>query len=551
MTNISTTVNTISGMIIDVINETVYGGTIEIYNGNIAAITKDNRSYPHFIIPGFIDSHIHIESSMLVPHEFARIAVMHGTVGVVADPHEIANVLGIAGINYMIKNGETTPFKFYWGASSSVPPTPFESSGATINAHDVKHLLARSDISFLGEVMDVSGVLSHDSQTLTKISEAQKAGKKIDGHAPGLRGEALQEYIDTGISTDHESYSYDEALEKIKRGMLINIREGSAAKNFDTLVRLIDQYPNQCMFCSDDKSPHDLLKGHINQLVIRAIAQGCGLMNTLRSACVNPVKHYGLTVGLLQPSDPADFLVVDNLRDFTILQTYIDGNLVADNGFSAIRYAKASIINNFKVEPKLVADFNINPQNKPLHVIEAYDGQLITKNIIAMPTVTNHNTISDTFNDILKITVVNRYCTMPPALGFIKNFGLKSGALASSIAHDCHNIIALGVTDDDLCRAVNLIITHKGGICIITPDSEHILPLPIAGLMSDQPAEDIAHQHQELNTLAKKLGCTFQAPFMTLSFMALLVIPEIKLSDRGLFNGKLHKFIPLFTEVKK
>jgi len=535
--------NKVSGNLVDVLGEVIYPATIYIHEGKIVDIIKDNKKYNIFIIPGFIDAHIHIESSMLIPSEFARLAVTHGTIGAVCDPHEIANILGIEGIDYMIENGKSVNFKFYFGAPSCVPATVYETAGAELGIKEVEKLLKRKEIKFLGEVMNTPAVISGEFSIMEKINSALKYGKKIDGHAPGLKGKELKKYIATGISTDHECNTKEEALEKLKYGMKIMIREGSAAKNFDNLVPLIKDYPNDCMFCSDDKHPDDLVIGHINELVKRALKAGFDKMKVLKCASVNPVLHYGLDIGLLQKGDPADFVIIDNFEDFNILITYINGKIVAENGKSLLPQVKTKEINNFKAEKKEVSEFYLKKLNEKIEVIEVIDGQLITDRLQTNPKIVDNKVVSDPIRDILKIVVVNRYQNLSPAIGFIKNFGLKKGAIASSVAHDSHNIIAVGVTDEDICRAVNLIIENKGGICVVYDKNEEILPLPIAGIMTYKDGYKVADEYSRLDKLVKSLGSTLNAPFMSLSFMALLVIPKLKLSDKGLFDAERFEFI--------
>ena len=537
---------TISGNVVDVFNGTIYPGTLEIRDGKIASIVRDQKEYETFILPGLVDAHIHIESSMLVPSEFARLAVVHGTVATVSDPHEIGNVLGIDGVNYMIENGKTVPFKFYFGAPSCVPATPFETSGADIGVEEIEELLKSDDIKYLSEVMNFPGVLFEDPVVMAKIGLAKKYGKPIDGHAPGLRGKDLEKYVAAGISTDHETLEKEEALEKLKLGMKILIREGSAAKDFDTFSGLIGEYPDQCMFCSDDKHPDDLVLGHINDLVKRALKLGIDKMKVLRCACVNPVRHYGLGVGLLQAGDSADFIEVDSFERFNVISTYINGEIVAEKGRSLLPRVVANTVNNFRAQKKQVSDFSVAEEGEKVRVIEALDGLLITNRLGETPKVSDGSVVSDPDRDILKITVVNRYQDAPPAIGLVKNFGLRRGAIASSVAHDSHNVIAVGVTDEAICRAVNLIIEHQGGMVAVYDDIEKILPLPVGGIMSNEDGFEVARQYSELDRLAKELGSNLKAPFMTLSFMALPVIPKIKLSDKGLFDGEKFEMMDLF-----
>ena len=535
----------LKGNIVDIKNRKIFKGEITIIDGLISAIEEKPCIENHFILPGFVDAHIHIESSMLVPSEFAKIAVNHGTVATVSDPHEIANVLGIKGVEFMIENGKKTPFKFNFGAPSCVPATPFESAGAIIDSDGIKQLMANPDIKYLGEMMNYPGVIFDDAEVLKKIEWAKYYNKSIDGHAPGLTGDNLNKYISAGITTDHECFTYDEALEKLQKGMKVIIREGSAAKNFEALIDLLPEHFENMMFCSDDKHPDDLLLGHINQFCERAIAKDIDIFKVLQVACVNPVKHYGLDVGLLKVGDAADCIVVENLYDFKTLQTYINGALVFDKGESKIVSIDFEILNNFDTDKKLVSDFRYESNQSKIRVIECLDGELVTNEIIKDATTNNGNLISNTETDILKMTVVNRYENSKSSTAFIKNIGLKEGAIATSIGHDSHNIIAVGVSDEAICNAVNLIIDNKGGICAVSDDSEKVVPLPIAGIMSDQNAETIGKAYSELDEMAKGLGSKLHAPYMSLSFMALLVIPSLKLGDKGLFDGDTFKFTSL------
>ena len=533
------------GKIVDIQNKRIYKGELAFENGKITSIEEKQHDVNSYILPGFIDAHIHIESSMLVPSEFAKIAVTHGTVATVSDPHEIANVLGVEGVEFMIENGKKVPFKFNFGAPSCVPATSFESAGATINSDEIKSLLENPDIKYLTEMMNYPGVLFDDEDVMKKIAWAKQFNKPIDGHAPGLRGDDISKYINAGISTDHECFTFDEALEKLQKGMKILIREGSAAKNFEALIALLPGHFENMMFCSDDKHPDELILGHINQLCARAVDKGIDVFKVLQAACVNPVKHYNLKVGLLKVGDDADFVVVEDLISFKTLQTYINGTLVFDKGKSFINSVSFEKLNNFNCVKKVVSDFRVNASSKQIRVIEALEGQLVTNELIENAIVSNGNLVSNIQKDILKISVVNRYQNEKPAVAFIKNFGLKEGAIASSVGHDSHNIIAVGVSDEAICKVINLIIENKGGICVVSNSEEKIIPLPVAGIMSDKDGSTIAKQYAELDTMAKQLGSKLNAPFMTLSFMALLVIPSLKLSDKGLFDGTDFKFTSL------
>ena len=537
----------IQGNLIDILNRKIYPAEMEILDGKIAEMREIQADvFLPFLMPGFIDAHVHVESSMLVPSEFARLAVVHGTVATVSDPHEIANVCGMAGIQYMIENGKQVPFKFYFGAPSCVPATPFETAGGEINAADIENLMARPEIHYLAEMMNWPGTVNRDELVMEKIRISQKYGKPIDGHAPGLKGELAEKYVSAGPTTDHECFTAEEALGKIKLGMKISIREGSAAKNFEALIDLIDDYPGMIMFCSDDKHPDNLALSHINELAARAVAKGKDLFNVLRAACLNPIAHYGLNVGQLQVGDPADFILVKDLKGFQVIGTYIDGQKVFENGKTLIPSIKNELINNFKTSAKKSEEFQIKAKGSKVRIIEALDGQLITPEIEGKILIKDGFAESNPAEDILKITVVNRYEDAPPAMAFIKNFGLKTGAIASSVGHDSHNIIAVGVNDESICRAVNLLIGAKGGISAVSGEKEEVLPLPVGGIMSPEDGYQVAEAYTRIDRMAKEMGSTLNSPFMTLSFMALLVIPDLKLSDKGLFDGKRFEFTEVF-----
>ncbi|MCW5514799.1 adenine deaminase [Muriicola sp. Z0-33] len=535
----------IEGQIVDIPARNIYPGEITISEGKILSLTKKANNSTNYILPGFIDAHIHIESAMLVPSEFARLAVCHGTIATVSDPHEIANVLGVEGVRFMIENGKKVPLKFHFGAPSCVPATNFETSGARINSEEISKLLASEDIYFLAEMMNYPGVLNEDPEVLKKISAAKKIGKPVDGHSPGLRGAEARKYIEAGISTDHECVSYEEAKEKLALGMKVIIREGSAAKNFEALIALLPENAPNMMFCSDDKHPDDLMLGHINQLCARAVAKGINIFEVLQAACINPVVHYKMDVGLLKQGDAADFILVEDLKDFNVVQTYINGKLVAENNTSLVDSVPFETPNNFNISPKTIADFHQSAASPEVRAITAMDGELITGEQLDYACVKDGKLVSNIENDILKIAVVNRYKESSPAIGFIKNFGMKKGAIASSVAHDSHNIIAIGTTDEEICRAVNLIIKNKGGICAVDKTTEKCLALPVAGIMSAMDGEKTALAYEEMDATAKFFGSPLTAPFMTLAFMGLLVIPDLKLSDKGLFSGKTFDFVNL------
>jgi adenine deaminase len=624
----------VTGNLVDVHTKSIYTAEVVVSDGKIAAINKltthDSRLTSGYILPGFIDSHVHVESSMLVPSEFAKLAVVHGTVGTVSDPHEIANVCGMAGVEFMIDNGKQVNFKFNFGAPSCVPATTFETAGAALDSADVHALLLKDEIKYLSEMMNFPGVLFNDEEVMKKIASAKALGKPIDGHAPGLRGEDARKYIappppkggswkayyeqyvapnmndskntfettqlvsETNIlgdisnqfsskndlepaqpafeipplggggaaiiSTDHECFTKEEALDKLGYGMKIIIREGSAAKNFEALIDLLNDYPNEILFCSDDKHPDSLMVGHINQLCARAVAKGIDIFNILQAACVNPVLHYKLDIGLLRVGDDADFIIADDLVNFNISHTYINGELVAQNGQSFIQSVAVTPINQFDCDAITAEQLAISTNNYPITdgkipVIEALEGQLITNKLMYdvqcvmndVPVENTSNSVRLTSNietDILKMVVVNRYHNAPIAKAFIKNVGLKQGAIASSVAHDSHNIVAVGVDDESLAQAINLVIQEKGGVSAVGTQGQHVLGLPVAGLMSANDGYQVAATYTAIDAFVKEqLGSTLAAPFMTLSFMALLVIPHLKLSDKGLFDGDSFQFV--------
>ena len=537
----------ITGNIVDPVRGRIYPGSLTISGGRIKKIAEVSQGASTFLLPGFIDAHVHIESSMLVPSEFSRLAVRHGTIAAVCDPHEIANVLGLDGVRFMIDNGKSTPFKFTFGAPSCVPATPFETSGARIGPDGIREMLAWPEIGFLAEMMNFPGVIHNDAEVMAKIAAARSLGRPVDGHAPGLTGRDLQKYIAAGMQTDHECLSLDEAREKIRLGMKIMLREGSAARNLDMLLPLLDEFPHHCMFATDDAKPVDLARDHIRLLIRRAVDSGIGFMKALRAATLNPVRHYGLEIGLLQPGDPADFVEVDNPVNLNVLRTFIDGRLAAQEGETNIDRVAARSPNCFTAMTIDSNDLRLQDRGRPIRLIQAHDGQLATGSLTAHCRVEDGWLVSDPEQDNLKIAVLNRYNRKPPALGFVRGFGLKRGAIASSVAHDSHNVIAVGVEDADLVRAINLVVRRKGGMAVAARDVEEILPLPAAGLMTTADGFQTAAQYAQLDRLAKSLGSPLSAPFMTLSFMALPVIPELKLTDRGLFELSCFNHVDLYV----
>jgi adenine deaminase len=539
---------TLAGNIVDLQNEKIFKGRVVVENGIIKSIQHDAAvSETQTILPGLVDAHIHVESSMLIPSEFARLAVVHGTVATVSDPHEIANVLGIDGIKFMIQNGKKVPFKFYFGASACVPATPFETSGAILGEKELDYLLSLDEIKYLSEMMNFPGVINRVPSEMKKIEIANKYNKPVDGHAPGVKGEDARKYASAGVSTDHECFTLEEALEKIRFGMKIQIREGSAAKNFEALIDLMTDHADKVLFCSDDRHPNDLVAGHINDLIKRAVAKGHAPLKVLKSVIINPVEHYKLDVGLLREGDAADMIVVDDLENFDVKATYIDGHKVAEKGQSLIPSVKEETPNKFLAETISPKDIRVEDRGEKIKVIESYDGELITGILNVDPKVEGGNVVSDVENDVLKMVVLNRYEKAKPSMAFIKNVGLKNGAFASSVAHDSHNIVAVGTSDKAITQAVNAIVRSKGGAVVIRDGKEEVLPLPVAGLMSNDDGYRVAARYEALDRMLHEMGATLRAPFMTLSFMALLVIPDLKLSDKGLFDGRTFSFTSLFA----
>ena len=539
----------IKGKIVDVTGKRIFPGSVVIKGGRIVGIKQIGGKVPdRYIMPGFIDAHVHIESSMLTPVRFAELAMRQGTVGIVTDPHEIANVLGTKGIRYMMAEAERTPMKIKFGIPSCVPATPYETSGAVIDAKEIEEMMRENTTLHLSEMMNFPGVIYEDEEVMKKLEVARKYGRVVDGHAPGLRGENLEKYVRAGISTDHECTDIEEAVEKIQKGMMILIREGSAAKNFEELIPLLKKYPEKVMFCTDDSHPDDLAEKHIRELVRRAVAMGYDLWDVLTAAIINPVKFYGLNVGLLQEGDPGDFIVVEDLKDFRLKEVYINGERVYDGKGVKGGIPGKEEPNKFVAEKINEVDIKVNAkEGKRIRVITAKDGSLVTGEIIAEPRIEKGLAVSDPEKDILKIVVMNRYKKeVKPVCGFVRGFGLKRGAFAGSIAHDSHNIIAVGASDASIVKAINSVISVKGGIAVVNENKYEVLALPVAGLMTHVRGDEVAKKYKEMNKRIKELGTGLAAPFMTLSFMALLVIPQLKIGDKGLFDVRNFDFAELF-----
>ena len=537
---------TLEANIVDPVNKRSGFGSIRVTDGIIEEIRIDGpeRAGANYVLPGFIDAHIHIESSMLTPPAFARMAVRQGTVATVSDPHEIANVCGIEGVRYMVDLGRKSGFKFYFGAPSCVPATHFETAGATLTVTEITSLFEEGSCCYLSEMMNYPAVLAREPLVMEKIAAAQKFNFPVDGHAPGLKSKEAQQYASAGITTDHECTTLQEALDKIAAGMHIIIREGSAAKNYNALHSLISSHPDKVMFCSDDKHPDDLLRGHINQLVSRSLTHGYNLMDILNIACVNPVKHYNLKVGQLQPGDPADMIMVEDLQQFSVTSTWIDGRQVFNGNVVDLPKVDIPVINSFSISAIAKESLRLEIKRGEARIIVAIDGSIVTESTSAFINLGKFE--GDTNRDLLKMVVINRYAQAPPAIAIIKGFGMKHGAIASSVAHDSHNIVAVGTNDADLTACINKVIEHKGGIAACKGQMRHMLPLPVAGLMSTEEGDKVGHAYEAIDQFVKlQLDSTLGAPFMTLSFMALLVIPSLKLSDLGLFDGSAFRFVPL------
>ena len=543
----------ISGHIVDVFNKNIFDGTIIVEEGKIReAVHSAVPADAPYVMPGFTDAHIHIESTLLTPENYARAAVSKGVVAVVADPHEIANVCGLEGIEFMMDNGRKSKFHFNFCAPSCVPCTTFETSGARIGHSDIAALLEKDEICAVAEFMNAFGVLTGDPECKAKLDAARRAGKKVDGHAPGMSREDLFKYAAAGISTDHECVSLKEALDHLDAGMKVIIREGSASCDFEALSPLLADHPGQLMFCSDDKYPDELMDGYIDKMVSRAVAMGYPLWNVLDAACVTPVTHYGLRHGLLRQGDSADFIIVDNLRDFNVLATFITGEQVFSSDCRnqhnpGCNCREKGWPNVFKAEKIAEEDIQVHwdttkAPDARIKVIKAEDLSIRTGTMHAVPKVCGDRIVADTDDDILKIVVYSRYGHGRPQTAFIHGFGLKRGAMASSIAHDSHNIVAIGTSDKDIVSAINRLIELKGGIIVCDGEESHELPLPVGGLMSDLDCITVAERYRKLKKQAKLQGCPFNAAFMTLSFMCLPVIPELKLTDKGLFDATRFEF---------
>ena len=544
----------VKGHIVDVISHEIFDGELVIDGETIVEVKRcelpESKTPWPYLMPGFIDSHVHIESSMMTPREFGRLVVAHGTVGVIADPHEIGNVLGVEGIDFMIRSSRQVRFNFCFGAPSCVPAIggEIETCGAVLDAKDTEKLMARPDIGFLGEMMNYPGVLAGDKEVMAKIEAALRHGKPVDGHAPGLTGNQRNKYASAGISTDHECSTLEEGRSCISAGMKVIIREGSAAKDYELLKDLIGESPNMVMLCTDDCHPDDLVRGHINQIVKRALADGYDLWSVLQVACVNAQRHYRQKWGLLQAGDPATFIVVDNLSShFRVQHTFIRGTEVfsyngniSHNAIFIGSEGEMEMPNRFEAEPITVEDLNMDMKTgDTVHVILASDGSLLTKHEVEKLTGNPLKDARYPWSEVQKMVVYNRYEPgAKPIVGLVRGFGIKSGAIAGTVAHDCHNIVAIGSDDEYLVRAINRIVEMRGGQVVITPEDMLDIPLPIAGLMAPFSGQETAILTISMHEIVKRTGCQMKSPFITMAFMCLPVIPDIKLTDRHLTDTK-------------
>ena len=544
----------IKGWFADLAKREFCKGCLKVTGRRIASISEEEKtrtlkpaigSDMPLILAGLVDSHVHLESSMVMPSRFAEEASRYGTVATVSDPHEIANVLGLDGIRLMIEDAKKARIKMFFTAPSCVPATEKETSGARLKAKEMETLFKSKEVVALGEMMNYPGVIFGEEEVMEKIRMAKKYQYPVDGHAPGLIGKDLEQYIGAGISTDHECMSLKEAEEKISLGMKVLIREGSAARNFDALWPLIGTNPESVMLCTDDFHPDDLAEGHIDRLIRKGLQKGLDFFDLYQAASLNPIRHYHLNVGLLRANDPADFILVDDLDRFHVSSTWINGTRVAGEGASQSRLPEIIPVNRFEAQAVDPADLAVRGEEGMYRVIRAFDGELVTEHKIRKLTENQGYIMPDIRNDILKIVVINRYGPGVPSIGWIEGFGLKKGAMASSIAHDSHNLIAVGTDDKELSGAINLIIRNKGGISVFSENEGEILPLPVAGLMGMDTVTETGQKYRMLTEQARAMGSELKAPFMTLAFMALLVIPHLKIGDAGLFDGDRFSFVSL------
>ncbi|REE28506.1 adenine deaminase [Methanothermobacter defluvii] len=536
----------IRGNILNVFTGDIYPAEIEVAGGRVRCVRSISGNFSVIILPGFIDAHLHIESSMLTPSSFAAAAIPHGTVSTISDPHEIANVMGVDGVRFMIDDAAATPMKFYFTAPSCVPATPFETAGAEITAREIEELLRMDSVVALGEMMNFPGVIAGDDGVMAKIEAARDLNMPVDGHAPLLSGDELCTYIGAGISTDHECVSPEEVLEKRRLGMKIMAREGSSARNLRDLAAA------GCDFLvSDDIHPADLLEGHMDRILRRAVDYGIDPVSAVQMVTINPAEHYGLSTGAIAPGWDADFVVVDSLRDFNVKRVYIDGRPVAEEGRYLIKRRGGTRAPPRKLEvpdfPVERLDFRAEGDEATVRVIDVLDGQLITEESVATLEVEDGAVQADTSSDILRVSVLDRYGRGNISSGFVHGFGLQEGAIASTVAHDSHNLIVVGVDPELMKRAVDILKKAGGGLVAVAEDDHRVLQLPVAGLMSDGDVFEVADGFENLNTFTEQLGSRLSAPFMTMSFLSLLVIPRLKIGDRGLFDVEKFEFVDVLV----
>jgi adenine deaminase len=533
----------VEGQLVDVVNGKVVPSGVVMEGGKFTEIVTLAEAPNRYLLPGFIDSHIHIESSQLCPSRFAEASVPHGTTAVVSDPHEIANVLGVKGIDLMLEDASNVPLRIFLTAPSCVPATQYERSGATIGVAEIESMLKDPRFVGLGEVMDVQGVLRDDPGIIAKIKAAKAFWKGIDGHCPGLVGNDLVKYINAGMRTDHESITADEAEEKYFLGMWIQVREGSASRDLRSLMPFAKTH--ECMLVSDDLRAKDLVNGHLDVLLRKAVALGMPPMHAIRAVTAWPAWHYNLPGGSVAVGRTADLVVVDDLRNFNVRQVFIAGRLVAEDGVPL--FLAEPRTNGLGILPRgLVGEDMLLPakgEKVSVKVIEAFPDRIESGSLITELPVRDGRVRAMPDQDVLHIALVNRYVDERPVLGFIKGFGLKRGAMATSVAHDSHHLLAVGASPDDMAKAIN-VVSRSGGFAVCEENEVSTLPLEVAGLMSTSPARVVAQIENDLVELLVGMGCRLPAPFMTLSFQSLLVVPELKIGDRGLFDTRRMEVVP-------
>ena len=538
----------IKSNIVNVITDEIYPAEVEIKEGHIKRVTQLNRKQDTTMIPGLIDSHIHIESSMLVPTRFAQTALKHGTTSVITDPHEIANVMGIEGINYMINDSKNTPLNFYFTVPSCVPSTKYETNGATLDSKITDELLSQKDFIGLSEVMDYHAVLNDEEEITKKIESAKKYNKTIDGHAPLLRSTKLQKYISAGITTDHESVTKEEVIEKKRLGMKIMIREGSESKTLKDFINLKPDF-----IVTDDLKAEELVKGHLNTIIEKAVKLGYDIQEILKLVTINPAQHYQLNTGSITPGRKADLVILDNLEDFNIKEVISSGIRAYKNNKLLINPQPQPLTTKINVKNKTAEDFEILTHNKNttkalVNIIKVTDNQIVTDNITREVKVKDGKIQTNTKDDTLKISVVERYGHTTTYTALITGFGLTDGAISSSVAHDSHNIITIGTNSQLMAKATNEVIDNNGGLAAVNNNQTISLKLEVAGLMTKDNAEKVAQKSSQINEYTKTLGSKLTNPFSTLSFMALPVVPALKITDKGLFNVDENKFIPVIKD---